>query len=138
MSGAQRLNVLVVDTDEASGLELKDFLSREGFHPTLLSDPARAGEEVKQDMPKQSPEMSLKTGVATESRSKLEDRLVCRARGSSESFTSPGSSVPTVIISASFSTSCSRLVGNTRTSEGSAGFRSTRTMSSAPTPFFIS
>ena len=47
MAGPKPLNVLVVDTDEASGLELKDFLSREGFHPTLLSDPARAGEEVK-------------------------------------------------------------------------------------------
>ena len=48
MAGKKRLSVLVVDGDEASGLELKDFLSQEGFHPTLLSDPERAGDEVKQ------------------------------------------------------------------------------------------
>ncbi len=41
MAGKKRLNVLVVDADEASGLELKDFLSQEGFHPTLLTDPIR-------------------------------------------------------------------------------------------------
>ena len=47
MGGKQRLNVLVVDHDEATNLELKDLLSAEGYQVTALSDPTQVVEEVK-------------------------------------------------------------------------------------------
>lgn len=47
MAGKQRLNVLVVDHDEATNLELKDLLSAEGYQVTALSDPQQVIEEVK-------------------------------------------------------------------------------------------
>jgi DNA-binding response OmpR family regulator len=47
MAGKQRLNVLVVDRDEATNLELKDFLSEEGYQAYALADPDLVVEEVK-------------------------------------------------------------------------------------------
>jgi DNA-binding response OmpR family regulator len=47
MAGKQRLNVLVVDRDEATNLELKDFLSEEGYQAYALSDADLVVEEVK-------------------------------------------------------------------------------------------
>ena len=47
MASKQRLNVLVVDRDEATNLELKDFLSEEGYQPFALSDPEQVVEEIK-------------------------------------------------------------------------------------------
>ncbi len=47
MAGKQRLNVLVVDHDEATNLELKDLLSAEGYQVTALADPQQVIDEVK-------------------------------------------------------------------------------------------
>src|SRR5262245_54890316 len=47
MASKQRLNVLVVDRDEATNLELKDFLSEDGYQPFALSDPDQVVEEIK-------------------------------------------------------------------------------------------
>jgi len=47
MASKQRLNVLVVDRDEATNLELKDFLSEEGYQAFALSDPGLVVEEIK-------------------------------------------------------------------------------------------
>ena len=47
MASKQRLNVLVVDRDEATNLELKDFLSEEGYQALALSDPDQVVEEIK-------------------------------------------------------------------------------------------
>ena len=47
MAGKQRLNVLVVDRDEATNVDLKDFLTQEGFQATALSEPAQVVEEIK-------------------------------------------------------------------------------------------
>jgi DNA-binding response OmpR family regulator len=47
MASKQRLNVLVVDRDESTNLELKDFLSEEGYQPFALSDPEQVVEEIK-------------------------------------------------------------------------------------------
>jgi DNA-binding NtrC family response regulator len=47
MATKQRLDVLVVDSDEATTLELKDLLTEDGFQVHVLSDPARAVEEVR-------------------------------------------------------------------------------------------
>jgi len=47
MASKQRLNVLVVDRDEATNLELKDFLSEEGYQAFALSDPDQVVEEIK-------------------------------------------------------------------------------------------
>lgn len=47
MASKQRLNVLVVDRDEATNLELKDFLSVEGYQAFALSDPDQVVEEIK-------------------------------------------------------------------------------------------
>jgi DNA-binding response OmpR family regulator len=47
MASKQRLNVLVVDRDEATNLELKDFLSEEGYQAFALSDPDLVVEEIK-------------------------------------------------------------------------------------------
>ena len=47
MASKQRLNVLVVDRDEATNLELKDFLTEEGYQAFALSDPDLVVEEIK-------------------------------------------------------------------------------------------
>jgi len=47
MATKQRLDVLVVDGDEATTLELKDLLTEDGFQVHVLSDPARAVEELR-------------------------------------------------------------------------------------------
>jgi DNA-binding response OmpR family regulator len=47
MASKQRLNVLVVDRDEATNLELKDFLTEEGYQAFALSDPDQVVEEIK-------------------------------------------------------------------------------------------
>jgi DNA-binding response OmpR family regulator len=47
MASKQRLNVLVVDRDEGTNLELKDFLSEEGYQAFALSDPDQVVEEIK-------------------------------------------------------------------------------------------
>ena len=47
MATKQRLDVLVVDADEATTLELKDLLTEDGFQVHVLSDPAHAVEEVR-------------------------------------------------------------------------------------------
>ena len=47
MATKQRLDVLVVDGDEATTLELKDLLTEDGFQVHVLSDPTRAAEEVR-------------------------------------------------------------------------------------------
>ncbi len=47
MAAKQRLNVLVVDRDEATNLELKDFLTEEGYQVHVLTDPDQVVEEVK-------------------------------------------------------------------------------------------
>jgi DNA-binding NtrC family response regulator len=43
-----RLNVLVIDRDEATVLDIKDFLAQEGFRVQVATDPAGILEEVKQ------------------------------------------------------------------------------------------
>jgi len=47
MPAPQRLDVLVVDSDEATTLELKDMLTEDGFHVHVLGDPSRTLEEVR-------------------------------------------------------------------------------------------
>ncbi len=48
MANQQRLNVLVIDREEESQLELKGILSQKGYGVTCLSDPALAAEEIRQ------------------------------------------------------------------------------------------
>ena len=48
MSSKQRLSVLVVDEDEATTIALKEFLNHDGYRVQSLSDPSRAGEEVRE------------------------------------------------------------------------------------------
>jgi DNA-binding NtrC family response regulator len=43
----QRLNVLVVDPDEETNIQLKSILSEEGYRVSALTDPAGAAEEVR-------------------------------------------------------------------------------------------
>jgi DNA-binding response OmpR family regulator len=43
----QRLDVLVVDPDEATNIELKDFLADEGYQSHVLTDPTQVLEEIK-------------------------------------------------------------------------------------------
>ena len=47
MASKQRLNVLVVDRDEATNLELKDFLNEEGYQAFAISDPDQVVDEIK-------------------------------------------------------------------------------------------
>ena len=47
MTQQQRLNVLVIDPDEETSLELKDLLGKEGYRTSALSDPEGAIEEVR-------------------------------------------------------------------------------------------
>lgn len=43
-----RLNVLVIDRDEATVVEVKDFLAEEGFRVQVATDPAVVIDEIKQ------------------------------------------------------------------------------------------
>jgi DNA-binding response OmpR family regulator len=47
MGAKQRLNVLVVDSDEATNIELKDFLTEQGYQASVLSEPGRVIDEIK-------------------------------------------------------------------------------------------
>ena len=47
MGAKQRLNVLVVDSDEASNIELKDFLTEQGYQANVLTEPDQVLEEIK-------------------------------------------------------------------------------------------
>jgi two-component system OmpR family response regulator len=47
MATKQRLDVLVVDGDESTTLELKDLLTEDGFQVHVLSDPTRVADEVR-------------------------------------------------------------------------------------------
>ncbi len=47
MAARQRLHVLVVDRDEATNLDLKDFLSGEGYQAHALAEPEQVVEEVR-------------------------------------------------------------------------------------------
>jgi len=48
MGSKQRLNVLVVDHDEGSNIELKDFLVSEGYQAEILTDADQVLGEIKQ------------------------------------------------------------------------------------------
>jgi DNA-binding NtrC family response regulator len=47
MAAKQRLDVLVVDSDEGTTLEIKDMLTEGGYQVHVLSDPSRVVEEVR-------------------------------------------------------------------------------------------
>jgi DNA-binding NtrC family response regulator len=47
MPAKQRLDILVVDSDEATTLELKDMLTEDSYQVHVLSDPTRVVEEVR-------------------------------------------------------------------------------------------
>jgi len=47
MGAKQRLNVLVVDSDEATNIELKDFLTEQGYQASVLTEPDQVLEEIK-------------------------------------------------------------------------------------------
>ena len=47
MTEKSRLNVLVVDPDEATVIDLKDFLAEEGYQAQVVADAAAAVEEIK-------------------------------------------------------------------------------------------
>ena len=47
MADRSRLNVLVVDSDEATVIDLKDFLAKEGYRAQSMTDPGSVVEEVK-------------------------------------------------------------------------------------------
>ena len=47
MANKQRLRVLVVDRDEATNIELKDFLTAEGYQAHSVSEPDQVVDEVK-------------------------------------------------------------------------------------------
>ncbi len=47
MTQPQRLNVLVIDPDEETNLELKSLLADEGYQVSTLTDPIAAPEEVR-------------------------------------------------------------------------------------------
>ena len=48
MAMQQRLSVLVIDRDEATQLDLKDFLAREGYEAQFVSEPAQAEAALRQ------------------------------------------------------------------------------------------
>lgn len=48
MANQQRLNVLVVDRDEQTQIQLKQLLSEQGYGVTCLSEPDLAPEEIRQ------------------------------------------------------------------------------------------
>ena len=47
MSGKSRLNVLVVDRDDANVVELKDLLAAQGYQVQVESEPALVLEQLK-------------------------------------------------------------------------------------------
>jgi DNA-binding response OmpR family regulator len=47
MGAKQRLNVLVVDSDEATNIELKDFLTEQGYQVNALTEPDQVIDEIK-------------------------------------------------------------------------------------------
>jgi len=47
MTERSRLNVLVVDSDEATVIDLKDFLAEQGYRVQSLTDPDAVVEEIK-------------------------------------------------------------------------------------------
>jgi len=47
MTEKSRLNVLVVDPDEATVIDLKDFLAEEGYQAQVVADASAAVEEIK-------------------------------------------------------------------------------------------
>ena len=47
MGAKQRLNVLVVDSDVATNIELKDFLTEEGYQANALTEPDPVIDEIK-------------------------------------------------------------------------------------------
>jgi DNA-binding response OmpR family regulator len=47
MGAKQSLNVLVVDSDEATNIELKDFLTEQGYQAHVQSEPDLVLEEIK-------------------------------------------------------------------------------------------
>ena len=49
MANKQRLTVLVVDQDEATTIDLKEYLAREGYRVQLLSEPSMAADEIRQN-----------------------------------------------------------------------------------------
>ena len=48
MATKQRLNVLVVDREEGSNIEIKDFLTDEGHHANVVTEPYEVISEIKQ------------------------------------------------------------------------------------------
>jgi DNA-binding response OmpR family regulator len=48
MATKQRLNVLVVDRDEGSNIEIKDFLTAEGYQAHIVTEPSEVISEIKQ------------------------------------------------------------------------------------------
>jgi DNA-binding NtrC family response regulator len=49
MANQQRLNVLIVDREEESQVQLKELLSEQGYGVTCLSEPSRASAEVREN-----------------------------------------------------------------------------------------
>ena len=49
MSQSQRLNILVLDPDEETNLQIKSVLSDEGYHVSALTDPTGAAEEARRN-----------------------------------------------------------------------------------------
>jgi DNA-binding NtrC family response regulator len=47
MANPQRLNILVVDEEHESQLQLKELLTQQGYGVTCLSEPLRAADEVR-------------------------------------------------------------------------------------------
>ncbi len=47
MAGKQRLNILVVDRDEGSTAEIKNFLTDDGYQVQTLAEPAQVVAEIK-------------------------------------------------------------------------------------------
>ena len=48
MASKQQLNVLVVDQDEGSNVQIKDVLTTEGYQAEVLNDPEQVVEAIKQ------------------------------------------------------------------------------------------
>jgi len=48
MASKQQLNVLVVDHDEGSNVQIKDVLTTEGYQSEVLNDPEQVVESIKQ------------------------------------------------------------------------------------------
>ena len=47
MSQPQRLNILVIDPDEETNVQLKSILSEDGYRVSAMTDPAGAAEEIR-------------------------------------------------------------------------------------------